>query len=260
MYNVFMTNNTNPLESTAQNITDTVVGLRQLGKTIQEFTQGAQVAIRPYQEGAKKLGQKIEEFRNFSSGIGGFLRSVGEWQIKANNGDWSLLQELSPHIPTPTYGIFDTRIKIPFEKMELASARLSDEDIDRIVTKLQPKKSVAQHKRKLPTNRLVDYLIDGDSGFLKIYGHEPIKFSGRRRFTIDFFLNSENRKEWKGYADTDLATFMTEYNLSAANLRSEVKRINDRVYKLSKEKIVQLIEMRKVEDSANSPLKYRWAL
>jgi len=94
----------------------------------------------------------------------------------------------------------------------------------------------------------------GNSCRLGIEGFEPIQFHDFRCALIGFFYNADDRKNWKSYDDikSEIADHDTE------SIRKSIDKINQRVSKLTKNKITTIIESKEKRQVFNSPRQYRW--
>ena len=108
--------------------------------------------------------------------------------------------------------------------------------------------------RSIKNKFLITFVQDGDRGKLKIEDFNPITFQTLRCELINFFYNSDDRKNWKSYKD--IKQSISGHNTET--IRKSIEKINERVAKRTKNKYTEIITSKTDEEVFNSTKSYRW--
>lgn len=105
--------------------------------------------------------------------------------------------------------------------------------------------------------KLIEFIKNKNEATLKISNYNAIRFTGLLRCKlIDFFYNSDGRKEWKNY--DDIKEYLSD-NHKSEDIRKAIGKINDRVAEHTNNEFKEIIETKETDDlTAKSPKMYRW--
>ena len=125
---------------------------------------------------------------------------------------------------------------------------------DKRTDELRKKQLELEKNEEIKNKFLITFVQDGDRGKLKIEDFNPITFQTLRCELINFFYNSDDRKNWKSYKD--IKQSISGHNTET--IRKSIEKINERVAKRTKNKYTEIITSKTDEEVFNSTKSYRW--